>query len=203
MKKGYIPKEERKKILLLCDDIRLHSGIGTMAKEFVINTAHHFNWVNLGAAIKHPEAGKAFDLSNQINEIAGLSDSDVKVIPFDGYGNDQIIRQLINQEKPDAILHFTDPRYWTWLYRMEKEIRTKSYFLPSKNFSLNASNSIPFGTIYLTQCGTEISTVQTIFSFVSRNKPKIWLKTYLEITQKKIGRCNMFPTVYMRRNSSL
>ena len=52
MKKGYIPKEDRKKILLLCDDIRLHSGIGTMAKEFVINTAHHFNWVNLGAAIK-------------------------------------------------------------------------------------------------------------------------------------------------------
>ena len=31
-KEGYIPKEERKKILFLCDDIRLHSGIGTMAK---------------------------------------------------------------------------------------------------------------------------------------------------------------------------
>ena len=51
MKKGYIPKEERKKILLLCDDIRLHSGIGTMAKEIVLNTAHHFNYINLGAAI--------------------------------------------------------------------------------------------------------------------------------------------------------
>ncbi len=125
MKKGYIPKEERKKILLLCDDIRLHSGIGTMAKEIVLNTAHHFNWINLGAAIKHPEQGKAFDLSPQVNEILGINDSDVKVIPWDGYGNDQIIRQLINQEKPDAILHFTDPRYWTWLYRMEKEIRTK------------------------------------------------------------------------------
>ena len=66
MKKGYIPKEERKKILLLCDDIRLHSGIATMAKEIVLNTAHHFNWINLGAAIKHPEIGKAFDLSQQI-----------------------------------------------------------------------------------------------------------------------------------------
>jgi glycosyltransferase involved in cell wall biosynthesis len=125
MKKGYIPKEQRKKILLLCDDIRLHSGIGTMAKEFVINTAHHFNWVNLGAAISHPDKGKGFDLSHQVNELAGIEDSEVKVIPWDGYGDDQIVRHLINAEKPDAILHFTDPRYWTWLYRMEKEIRTQ------------------------------------------------------------------------------
>jgi len=29
----------------------------------------------------------------------------------------------MNQEQPDAILHFTDPRYWTWLYEMEHEIR--------------------------------------------------------------------------------
>ncbi len=125
MKKGYIPPEERKTILLLCDDIRLHSGIGTMAKEIVLNTAHHFNWVNLGAAIKHPEAGKSFDLSESVNQEAGINDSKVTVIPFDGYGNAQIVRQLVEQEKPDAILHFTDPRYWTWLYRMEKEIRTK------------------------------------------------------------------------------
>lgn len=26
-------------------------------------------------------------------------------------------------EKPDAILHFTDPRFWIWLYQMEHEIR--------------------------------------------------------------------------------
>ena len=125
MKKGYIPKDQRKKILFLCDDIRLHSGIGTMAREIVLNTAHHYNWVNLGAAIKHPEQGQAFDLSPQINETVGISDASVKVIPWDGYGNSQILRQLLAQEKPDVILHFTDPRYWTWLYRMEKEIRTK------------------------------------------------------------------------------
>ena len=125
MKKGYIPQEERKKILLLSDDMRLHSGIGTMAREIIFNTAHHFNWVNLGAAIKHPEQGKAFDLSKEVDGLIGIKDSQVKVIPWDGYGNDQILRQLIKQENPDAILHFTDPRYWIWLYRMEKEIRTK------------------------------------------------------------------------------
>ena len=155
-KEGYIPREKRKKILFLCDDIRLHSGIGTMAKEIVLNTAHHFNWVNLGAAIKHPEQGKSFDLSSQINEIIGIPDSEVKVIPWDGYGNDQILRQLINQEKPDAILHFTDPRYWTWLYRMEK---FQSFF-------------ILFGMIYLTQCIIVIFIVQMICFFVSQNKLK-------------------------------
>ena len=85
MKKGYIPQEERKKILLLSDDMRLHSGIGTMAREIIFNTAHHFNWVNLGAAIKHPEQGKAFDLSKEVDGLIGIKDSQVKVIPWDGY----------------------------------------------------------------------------------------------------------------------
>ena len=54
----YIPKDKRKKILLLCDDIRVHSGVATVAKEIVIKTCQHFNWVNVGGAIKHPEKGK-------------------------------------------------------------------------------------------------------------------------------------------------
>jgi len=73
MKKGYIPQDQRKKILMLSDDIRLTSGVGCQAKEIVVNTSHHFNWVNLGGAVKHPDAGKGFDLSGEINEITGLS----------------------------------------------------------------------------------------------------------------------------------
>jgi len=125
MKKGYIPKDQRKKILLLSDDIRTHSGIGTMSKQIVLNTAHHFNWVNLGGAVKHPEAGKGFDLSTEINKVTGLDDSNVKVFASAGYGDSRILRQLIDVEQPDAILHFTDPRYWIWLYHMENEIRQK------------------------------------------------------------------------------
>ena len=123
MKKGYIPKKDRKKILMLSDDIRTHSGIGTMAKEIILNSAHHFNWVNLGGAIKHPEAGKGFDLSESVNTEMGLSDSSVKVVCTHNYGDANTIRSVILQEKPDAIVHFTDPRYWIWLYRMENELR--------------------------------------------------------------------------------
>jgi glycosyltransferase involved in cell wall biosynthesis len=36
-----------------------------------------------------------------------------------------LVRQLLEIEKPDAILHFTDPRYWIWLYQIEHEIRQK------------------------------------------------------------------------------
>ena len=121
----FLPKEERKKILLLSDDIRLHSGVGTMAREIVINSAHHFNWVNLGGAVKHDQEGKAFDISEDVNKHAGLDDASVKIIPSSGYGNAMKIRQLIKMEKPDALFLFTDPRYWVWLFEIEREIRSK------------------------------------------------------------------------------
>ena len=123
MKDGYIPKDKRKKILLMCDDIRVHSGIAHMGRELVINTSHHFNWVNLGGAVKHPEAGQRFDLSEDTSKQAGIEDASVMLYPTDGYGNPDLVRQMIQMEKPDAIFILTDPRYWTWLFQMENEIR--------------------------------------------------------------------------------
>ena len=121
----YLNQKDRKTILLLSDDIRTHSGVGTMSREIVINTAHHFNWVNLGGAINPPDLDKIFDLSAEVNKYAGIEDSKVKVIPSNGYGSPEVIRQLIKHEKPDAIMIFTDPRYWIWLFEIEREIRTK------------------------------------------------------------------------------
>ena len=121
----YVKKEDRKKILLLCDDIRMHSGIATMAREIVAGTAHHFNWLNLGAAINHPEAGKGFDISQEVNKIAEIEDAWVRVLPSNGYGDAMKVRGLITEEKPDAIFIFTDPRYWVWLFEIEREIRNQ------------------------------------------------------------------------------
>lgn len=119
----YVKKEDRKKILLLCDDIRMHSGVATMAREIVIGTSHHFNWVNIGGAVKHPDQGKAFDLSADVNKEAGIEDANVKIFATSGYGDQSLVRGIMKQEKPDAIFLFTDPRYWTWLFDMEREIR--------------------------------------------------------------------------------
>jgi len=119
----YIPKDKRKKILLICDDIRVHSGVATIAREMVINTSQHFNWVQIAGAIKHPEKGKRFDLSDDTNTNAKINDSSVVLYPVDGYGNADLVRQLIAMEKPDAIMIFTDPRYFEWLFMIENEIR--------------------------------------------------------------------------------
>jgi len=120
---GYLPPDKRKKILLICDDIRVHSGIATVAREIVIHTAHHFNWVNIAGAVQHPDKGKRLDLSEDTNKNSGIADSSVVLYPVDGYGDSMILRQLLEIEKPDAIMLITDPRYFVWLFAIENEIR--------------------------------------------------------------------------------
>jgi len=99
------------------------SGISTMAREIVVNTSHVFNWVNLGGAINHPDQGKRLDICEDTNKIMGITDASVFVYPISGYGTQELVRSIIKQENPDAIMMFTDPRYWTWLFQMENEIR--------------------------------------------------------------------------------
>lgn len=125
MKQGYIPKQERKKILLLADDIRSHTGVATMSREIVLGTCHRFNWYTVGSALQHPQAGQLFDISQDVSKETGVEDPDVKILPYNGYGDSGLIRHLLKNEKPDAIFIFTDPRYWTWLFEIEREIRNK------------------------------------------------------------------------------
>ena len=56
-------------------------------------------------------------------KILVLKDAYLKIYPVDGYGNQELLRDLIKIEKPDRNLHYTDPRFWGWLYQMEHEIR--------------------------------------------------------------------------------
>jgi len=125
MVEGYVKRSDRKKILLLSDDLRMHSGIATMSRELVVGSAHKYNWFQLGAALKHPDKGKVIDISEDVNKETGINDSSVKVMPNEGYGNSTIVRMLLAKEKPDAIFIFTDPRYWIWLFEIEREVRNK------------------------------------------------------------------------------
>ena len=113
----------KKKILLLSDDLRIHSGIGTMSNAFVMGTLQKYDWVQMAGAIKHPEVGKMSDLSEDAAKITGVKDASLKLYPVNGYGDQQTLRWVMGQERPDAIMHFTDPRFWGWLYAMEHEIR--------------------------------------------------------------------------------
>ena len=113
----------KKKILLLSDDLRMSSGVGTVSKNFVLGTIDKYDWVQAGGAIKHPEEGKIVDMNESVRKDTGIEDASLKIYPISGYGNQELVRNLINIEKPDAILHYTDPRFWEWLYQMEHEIR--------------------------------------------------------------------------------
>jgi glycosyltransferase involved in cell wall biosynthesis len=112
----------KKKILLMSDDLRMHSGVATVSKDIVIETLTEYDWVQIGGAIKHPEVGKIVDMSEGLSEF-GIKDGYLRIYPVDGYGSEDILREVLDRENPDAILHYTDPRFWIWFYQMESEIR--------------------------------------------------------------------------------
>ena len=107
----------------MSDDLRMPSGVGTMSKEIVLGTLDKYDWVQLGSGVNHPELGYVVDINEDVRKRTGIEDACLKIYPTNGFGTIQILRKLIADEKPDAILHFTDPHYWQWLYDNEHEIR--------------------------------------------------------------------------------
>lgn len=138
--------KSRPKILLLSDDINSTSGVGNMAREFVLNTLDRFNWVQIAAAKKHSQHGKILDLSKQAAELTGVSDAYLKLYPNNGYGDPELLRLIIDMERPDVILHFTDPRFWGWLYGMKDEIEHK-YQIPIAYYAIWDNLPYPFWNI--------------------------------------------------------
>ena len=113
----------KRTIMILSDDLRMSSGVGTMSREIVLGTLQHYNWVQIGGAIKHPEAGKIVDMSESVREETGVEDAELTIYPTSGYGNQEIVRDLIVRHQVDALLIYTDPRFWGWLFQMEHEVR--------------------------------------------------------------------------------
>ena len=79
MKEGYIKQDDRKKILLLTDDIRVHSGVAQIGREIISKTSHRYNWCQLAGSVKHPEKGKVQDISADINKQEGIEDTYCKL----------------------------------------------------------------------------------------------------------------------------
>lgn len=125
MKKSYIPQEKRKNILLITDDVRSHSGIAHIGRETILNTCHQYNYIQIAGAIGHRQKGQKVDLSKSTQESSGVEDAKCILYPTDGYGNPDMVRHLIEYENIDAIFLITDPRYFTWLFNIENEIRKK------------------------------------------------------------------------------
>jgi glycosyltransferase involved in cell wall biosynthesis len=103
----------KKKILVLADDYRSSSGVGTTTKYFIdamIKTGK-YSFIQLGGAVKHHDYRPV------------KPNDDLIIFPVDGYGTQQMIRDAIHAHRFDAIWFMTDPRFWTWLWQIENEIR--------------------------------------------------------------------------------
>ena len=92
-------RRKKKKILLLSDDLRMSSGVGTMSREIVMNTVDKYDWVQIGGAIKHPDNGKIVDMNEATREESGVDDAFLKVYPVDGYGNENILKDKKTEGK--------------------------------------------------------------------------------------------------------
>jgi glycosyltransferase involved in cell wall biosynthesis len=106
----------KKKILVLSDHPLSPSGVGTQTKymiEALLKTGR-YQFVCLGGAIKHHNYNPV--------KVEGWG-NDWVIYPVDGYGNHEIIRSLLQKEKPDALWFMTDPRFYEWLWEIENEVR--------------------------------------------------------------------------------
>ncbi len=52
-----------------------------------------------------------------------MVNEDFIIKPVDGFGNREVLRATLINEQPDAVIIFTDPRQFMWLWEMEDEIR--------------------------------------------------------------------------------
>lgn len=115
----------KKKLLLLSDDLRTKTGIANISKDLILSTVHKYDWVQIGANPSNTveDLKTIIDLSESTKKLTNVNDANVKLIPSKNYGNISLLRNVMEMEKPDGIIHFTDPHYWKWLYENEHEIR--------------------------------------------------------------------------------
>jgi len=109
--------DKKIKILTLSDHPFSPSGVGTQTKYIIegMLATGKYQFISLGGAIKHQ------DYRPQKTEQWG---DDWVIVPVDGYGNQEMIRSIMRTEKPDIMWFMTDPRFWSWLWSMENEIRS-------------------------------------------------------------------------------
>ena len=86
-----VTENKKKKIILLSDDLRMSSGVGTMSREIVVGTIDEFDWVQVGGAIQHPDNGKIIDMNQTLRDETGVEDASLTIYPVNGYGSQELL----------------------------------------------------------------------------------------------------------------
>lgn len=109
---------QKKKILTISDHPLIPSGVGLQTRyviEGLLKTGK-YSVISWGAAMKHADY-------RPMNVFPELYNGDWIIHPIDGYGNRDMMRNVMLSEKPDVLLIVTDPRFYGWLFEMADEIR--------------------------------------------------------------------------------
>ena len=108
---------EKKKIFIIADHPLTPSGVGTQTRyviEALLKTGR-YKVICFGGAIQH------HDYTPAKTEQWG---DDWIIYPVNGYGNQDMVRSVLRNERPDMLWFMTDPRFWGWLWAIDNEIRT-------------------------------------------------------------------------------
>lgn len=110
------PDGEKIKLMIFSDHPLSKSGIGIQACQLIqgLLATGRYSVFSIGAAIKHQD--------HRIQSVDPYGE-DWLIQPVEGFGNQELMRQWLVSVKPDAILFFTDPRFFIWAFEMEEEIR--------------------------------------------------------------------------------
>lgn len=109
----------RKKILFCSDHPLVPSGVGLQARYSIeqLLKMEKYKFFCFGGAIKHPD----YTLQQIAPETYGPENWLIQ--PVDGHGSKELMRKTLVEQKPDAVVLFTDPRFFNWAFEMEDEIR--------------------------------------------------------------------------------
>jgi len=136
----------RLKLLTISDHPLCSSGVANQTKYFVegLLSTGKYTVRSLGAAMKHA--------SYQPQRVQEWGDNWI-ILPIDGYGDENMMREILDTEKPDAVWVMTDIRFYEWLFNMSDEIRDRGIPLfyqhvwdnfPVPTFNKNVYHSCDF-----------------------------------------------------------
>ena len=92
------------------------SGVGTQTKYMIeaLLESDKFDFICLGGAVKHQNYSPV--------KVDPWGDRWI-IFPVDSYGNQDMVRSMMQNHKPDILWFMTDPRFYGWLWEIENEVR--------------------------------------------------------------------------------
>lgn len=103
---------EKTKLLLISDHAKTSTGVAVQSNYLVqgLIATGKYQIVQLGAAVYHEDYS-----TQKISE-------DFSIIPINGFGDKDTIRSMLVSYEPDAMIIFSDSRFFGHIFAMEDEI---------------------------------------------------------------------------------